>query len=499
MHPAGGCMLSMVIIHHWYIVSGRLTVLTAILAEIANRSISFLIGKWSKEKISTNEDQMIHNLQQLLCRVRVIIEEAEARKITNQAMLHQLNILRKEMYRGYFTMDNFRSKDDEEYKSKYHDVSHPFSLSKFNPAKRLFFSTGVIHGEKELQQVVYNLNEIIGNMREFTIFLKNYPLLYRQPYSMHLILDKCMFGRQMEMDRIMNYLMLVEPTCTKHVGVLPIVGPAVVGKSTLIAHVCNDERVRNNFTKIVLTTQYDLKDKGLMTLDDGAVVYYQHNSLNENERTLSIIEFSEDIDEASWKSYLASATCHASVVKIIITSRSNRIINFGTTQALILNLLPPEAYWYFFKVLTFGSADPKDQPKLESMAMEISRGSNRSFVGANFISGLLRDHLHGQYGCMVRASLRGLIATRTSSCAPVIVNEKNPMYGLRIATNECFAIYPCPESFADDMIPETTLFELVYGTVKCQGKFEVLALKSRIPPYKNYMYTCEMLNSYPLR
>jgi hypothetical protein len=166
----------------------------------------------------------------------------------------------------------------------------------------------------------------------------------------------------------------------------------------------------------------------------------------------------------------------------------------------VLNLLPPEAYWYFFKVLTFGSADPMDQPKLESMAMEISRGTNRSFIGANFISCLLRDHLNaGQYGCMVRASLRELDKTRISSCAPVIVNEKNPKYAQRIAMNEYFAIYPCPESFADDMIPRTTLFDLVYRTVKCEGKFEVLALKSRIPPYKNYMYTCEMLKSIPTK
>jgi len=67
-------------------------------------------------------------------------------------------MLRKEMYRGYFTMDNIRRKADEEYKTTDHDVSHPFALSKFNPAKGLFFSTGVTHGDKELQQVLYNLN-----------------------------------------------------------------------------------------------------------------------------------------------------------------------------------------------------------------------------------------------------------------------------------------------------------------------------------------------------
>jgi len=250
----------------------------------------------------------------------------------------------------------------------------------------------------------------------------------------------------------------------------------------------------------VLITQYDLKDKGLTTLEDGGVLYYQQNFLNENERTLSIIEFSEDIDKAAWNCYLASATCHSNVVKVIITSRSNKIINFGTTQALVLNLLPPEAYWYFFKVLTFGSADPKDQPKLESMTMEMSRCTNRSFVGANFVSCLLRDHLNGQYGRMVRASLRDLNRARISSCAPAIINEKNPKYARRIATNEYFAIYPCAKGFAaDDMITRTTLFDLVYGTVKCEGKFEVLSLKSRIPPYKNYMYTCEMVKSIPTK
>lgn len=51
----------------------------------------------------------------------------------------------------------------------------------------------------------------------------------------------------MEMESIMNFLMLVEPHNTKR-GVLPILGQAAVGKSTLVAHVCNVERVCNYFT-----------------------------------------------------------------------------------------------------------------------------------------------------------------------------------------------------------------------------------------------------------
>jgi hypothetical protein len=40
----------------------------------------------------------MQNLQRLLRRLRMVVEEAETWKITNQATVHQLNILRKEMY-----------------------------------------------------------------------------------------------------------------------------------------------------------------------------------------------------------------------------------------------------------------------------------------------------------------------------------------------------------------------------------------------------------------
>lgn len=241
-------------------------------------------------------------------------------------------------------MDSIRCQASGEEGSNVYSVSRPFAPSMFNSAKRLFFSNSETHRQKEMLQVHNNLNNIIVDASEFITFLKSCPPMYRQPYSMHLILEKCMFGRQMEMEKIMNFLMLVEPPCEKYVSVLPIVGQTNVGKSTLVAHVCNEERVRNYFTQILFITEYDLKVRGLTTFKDGGLVIHQNTSLNGNERTFAIIKFPEDVDEDALKRYLVSATCLGSVVRIIITNRSNKITNFGTTEALILNLLPPEAY-----------------------------------------------------------------------------------------------------------------------------------------------------------
>lgn len=131
------------------------------MGEVANRSISFLIDKYPTPTAPVMEEKL-HTLHRLLLRVRIIVEEAEGRCITNQAMICQLNILRKEMYRGYYTLDSFRTQANRADLG----VSHTFALSKFNPAKRLFLSIADTNDDK-LQQVVNNLSNIIVDVSDF--------------------------------------------------------------------------------------------------------------------------------------------------------------------------------------------------------------------------------------------------------------------------------------------------------------------------------------------
>jgi hypothetical protein len=39
---------------------------------------------------------------------------------------------------------------------------------------------------------------MIGDIKEFVVFMASYPPFHRQPYSAHLFIDRCMFGRHME-------------------------------------------------------------------------------------------------------------------------------------------------------------------------------------------------------------------------------------------------------------------------------------------------------------
>ncbi|KAF8725542.1 hypothetical protein HU200_020074 [Digitaria exilis] len=318
-----------------------------IVEKIISRTITFLVDKFPTPTAQAMEDQSIHSLKQLLLRAHVIVKEAEGRHITNQAMVQQLNILRKEVYRGYYTLDNFRSQDiSEEKKAHDHGVSHSFCQSKFNPSKRVFLSSNNnTHGKEELGKAIESLKNIINDMNEFVAFLKNYSPLYRQPYSMHLFLDKCMFARQIEMGRVMRFLVETNSSA-RSVGVLPIFGPPASGKSTLVSHVCNNERVRDLFSQVIFITEDDLKEQVLHnTKDSCAVIKYQDDASDGNKALLLIIELPKDIDEDKWKDiYTTYVGRIASGSRVIITSRSRKVIDFGTTRALELNYLTREEF-----------------------------------------------------------------------------------------------------------------------------------------------------------
>lgn len=470
--------------------------LNAVISDIANRFVAFLMDKCLKVTNLTTEGIELHDLQRLLLRVRVIVDEADGRHIINPAMSYQLNILRKEMYRGYFTLDSFRNQGTQELEAKDHDVSTTFALSKFDSAKRLFLSIGNAHMEKDLQQVLDNLSNILADVGEFVTLLNNYPPMYRQPYCMHLYIGNCMFGRQMEMDTVIDFLMRREYPIMENVGVLPIVGPVYVGKSTLVAHVYNDERVRNHFSQIVVITGDEINYENAPTLKDRVPITHRDNVLDRNDRLLVIIEFSRDADEVAWNSFYSSASSYLGMgSKMIITSRSDSIIKFGTTQALVLNFLPREAYWYFFKTLTFGSVDSNDHPKLEAIAMEIARCMNGAFISANINSGLLRKKLNSKYWHMFLQSCKAHIRKNISLFGedPYTLTRKNKPSSLQLPNIEKFAVYsPYCERLPKDNVPTITLHDLLSKSVKCEGEIEVLVWKSHILPFKSYFVTCTL-------
>ncbi|CAL5077620.1 unnamed protein product [Urochloa decumbens] len=468
---------------------------SAFLGELASRSINFFISKTSRPKVLDMEQR----LQRALLRAQIIINEAAERHITNLALLQQVDMLRDAMHHGCYILDTFRYQSHSEVDAKDQVVSHSFSLSK------VFFMKGIYSSNRNspllqhLEDALENLSSIILDTKELVVLLTSYPPMCRQPYSMHLFLGNCMFSRQIETEHVVNFLLDTQPHGSEELEVLPIVGPVKVGKSTLLAHVCKNERVKDHFSKIILLRDHDFTNNDLTILREGCAMKRQNciSKSNNDKGWLVIVDIDGDLNEDVWDMlYSSCKQLMPSTSKIIIANRSAKITEFGTTRALNLKYLSLEASWYFFKTIAFGSVDPEMHPTFGLVAMEITKLFSRRFIGMNIIARLLRDNFDIRFWCKVLDFSRRLIQKYVSKFGvdPFdLINQNKPVHLGRMANPFEDLVFHCEyQRYSREEVPKIRVQDVIYGSVKALGKSEFLSWVSPIPPYYSYVATCEV-------
>ncbi|KAL5226781.1 hypothetical protein ABZP36_015046 [Zizania latifolia] len=469
----------------------------AVLGDIANRFLSFFISfSMTKYWQLPDAKETLERLNQLLLRANTIIEEAEGKCIANEGMLQQLHMLVEGVYRGHYLLDKFKYPALQE-DTRDEEVSHVSALSKFNPAKHLCFSNcskTMLFGSsgiKELHGMIATLENGISDMMEFVVLLENCQLMHRQPRYTYSILENCMFGRRMEQEQVLSFLLQTDDLGDENLAVLPIIGPRKCGKTTLVEHVCRDDRVRDHYSLILFFRENNLKDGRVENLRENGVV--KHQDYSSCKRLLIIIELAGDINEQTWISLKSLASCSVHGSKIIITSRSSKIENLGTTEALRLDLLHPEAYWYFFKMLAFGSANPDEHPRLASVAMEIATVYTGSFLAAYIIGGLLRDNFNGKFWYSALKYLRAYLRNQLllfGDHPNNLLRKDQPLHCLRFAkaAGPLWMSNYYETDSCQNQVPNIS--DIMLGCATPRGRFDALGWKSRVPPYYSYMVCC---------
>ncbi|WVZ61554.1 hypothetical protein U9M48_011411 [Paspalum notatum var. saurae] len=217
-----------------------------------------------------------------------------------------------------------------------------------------------------------------------------------------------------------------------------------------------------------------------------------------------------DIDKRAWRRlHSAYQTSIPRGSKVTVTSRSENITNFGTTQALNLKFLPREAYWYFFRTLVFGSTDPEEHPELASIAMAIideyfDQGAHKAFTGPFMYLNNVASILKGCVGAQAwRQSLECLrenwkqnevLSSSRSLGGSGMENDRMFLRRETRATEYCVVHSQDHRIVLDDKeAPKINLLEVIFGSVPPQGKFEVLVWKSHLVPYHKHIYSFEIL------
>ncbi|KAF8659678.1 hypothetical protein HU200_058276 [Digitaria exilis] len=351
-------------------------IISAIIGDVVSRAISLLVGRFSYKESTQDKLQRI---SQLIIRIHSVIEEAK--------------------YQSFYLLDSIRcgDKEAERCDDKVHlQVSN---LSLFNPAKRVrvaprctmrgAYSWRDNLSVDEIDRVLQRLQVMSCDLTEFIMLLQNCQPISR-PIATNIFRDGQMFGRHVDKERIINFLLHEDDQSTEELGVLPIA--------------CDDARVRNHFPVIMLynfSCTYDVK-KNEGTPSE-PLEYVQNNSFSD-KRCLMVFEDVNMQRKQILKELLQSLSRYKEGSKVIITTNSKRVANIGTVEPIILTALPCPEYWFFFKAHAFAGRDIQDNPRLISAGKEIARKLKGSFFGAKIVGGVLRDNPDPKFWCKILQS-----------------------------------------------------------------------------------------------
>ncbi|CAM0908366.1 unnamed protein product, partial [Alopecurus aequalis] len=178
--------------------------MSAVTGELASRFISFLMNKYnSSSNTHSEEKKMVERLQHLLMRAGTIIEESDARYITNSGMMMQLKMLSEAMYRGYRVLDTlmYRTLQVIGVDEVSNDSSSSFYLAV--PHKRSRKMTDKDDEKAIHLDALESLEVSVANMAECVVLLGGCERMSRRPYDAYLYTNNFMFSRHTEKQRLL--------------------------------------------------------------------------------------------------------------------------------------------------------------------------------------------------------------------------------------------------------------------------------------------------------
>lgn len=223
-------------------------------------------------------------------------------------------------------------------------------------------------------------------------------------------------------------------------------------------------------------------------------------------RTLVIIEFVSDVADKEWLNFyslLVALTGKGS--KIIIISRLEKLIRFGTVNPIRLNSLSREEYSYLFKVLAFGSVNPMDHPQLALIGKELATVFQGSLIMLNVYASVLRRNLNIGFWTRVLELFRVMMHKNLTifgehpknlldkeGCAVDItgfslLSQSSTSFRLMLLTAQ--------KDASGDGLPQLSFGDIIAGSMILPTKFQLI-WESRLPPYTVICAKCTAETTY---
>ncbi|PHT92698.1 hypothetical protein T459_00580 [Capsicum annuum] len=224
----------------------------------------------------------------------------------------------------------------------------------------------------------------------------------RRP-STSLVDESDIFGRRDEIEKLIE-LLLSEDANGKNITVLPIVGMAGIGKTTLAKAVYNDEKVRDHFglkAWICVSEPYDVvKITKVLLQEISSFDSMFNNNLNKlqirvkeslkGKRFLIVLDDVWNDNYSEWDE-LRSLFVQGDIgSKIIVTTRKESVALTMGNKQISMDILSSEVSWSLFERHAFENMNPKKHLELQEIGKQIAAKCKGLPLALKTLAGMLR-------------------------------------------------------------------------------------------------------------
>ncbi|RVW24184.1 putative disease resistance RPP13-like protein 1 [Vitis vinifera] len=284
------------------------------------------------------DDALLKKLKRKLLTVHAVLNDAEAKQITNPAVKEWMDELKVVVYDAEDVLDEIATED---------------LRCKIEAADTLTSMSTWVHPPLDIQSINSRVEEIIGRLNDIAqdrdvLGLKEgvgEKLAQRWP-STSLVDESLVYGRDQIKEEMVQLLLSDNERSTDAMGAISIVGMGGTGKTTLAQLLYNDQRVKEHFeikAWVCVSEEFD-------PIRVTKTILEAINSSTSNTTDLNLLQGS----------------------KIIVTTRSTNVASaMRAVHTRCLGGLSSEDARSLFKKLAFENGDSSGHPQLEAIGEKI--------------------------------------------------------------------------------------------------------------------------------
>ncbi|KAI5596082.1 hypothetical protein BDE02_03G183200, partial [Populus trichocarpa] len=336
-------------------------------------------------------DRLLTRLETAMTSLRVVLEDAEEKQITNRAVRDWLDLLKDAVYKADDFLDEIAY---EALRQELEAEDQTFTgqtqrlLSFINPLEIL----GSREIEEKLDFLLQDLDPLVERMDALGLINRNVerPSSPKRPTT-SLVDESSIYGRDDDREAILK-LLQPDDASGENPGVVPIWGMGGVGKTTLAQLVYNSSEVQEWFGlkawvcvsedfSVLRLTKVILEEVGSKSDSDSL-----NNLQLQLKKRLQGKRFLVVLDDVSYPLKDGSQGS-----KILVTTRNESVASvMRTVRTHHLEELTEESCWSVFAKHAFRGKNPNAYEELQEIGREIVRKCKGLPLAAKTLGGLLR-------------------------------------------------------------------------------------------------------------